>query len=103
MNRPNVSDIDGVIKRFKQSLRTKRDQDTFKVTTLGELKASIAEVQCRQHAARQLQNLNRLTPFLKAAEQYGEIVSLFSNNNDIMAFIWVWFLFQTRCVISGLC
>lgn len=103
MNRPNLSDIDGVIKEFKNSLRSKRDQDTFKITTLGQLRASIAEIQSRQHAARRLQNLNRLTPFLKAAEQYGEIVSLFSNNNEIMAFIWVWFLSHFKCVISDLC
>ena len=73
---------------FKKEVR-KRDQEIFKLTTLEELGKSIGDLQDKQHSQRRLQNLNRLRPFLEAIEQYGKVVEVFCNNNELVAFIWV--------------
>lgn len=89
MDNPDLSDIETVLEKFKNSLRSRRDQEAFRTTTLRGLKDSIAKIQTQQHADRQLRDLNRLRPFLKAAEQYGEVIRLFCNSSEIMPFIWV--------------
>ncbi|RSL58822.1 hypothetical protein CEP54_007587 [Fusarium duplospermum] len=76
-----------VLEKFEQSLR-RRDQEAFKGTTLETLKRGIATLQVRQHAERRLQNPNRLMLFLKAAEEYGEVLQVFYPGHEIMAFIW---------------
>lgn len=73
---------------FKQSLK-KKDLDVFKNTTLSSLKQCIGDLQKKQHASRRLQNLNRLKPFVEAMEQYGKVVAIFANTNEIVAYIWV--------------
>ncbi|KAJ4283695.1 hypothetical protein NW764_001253 [Fusarium oxysporum] len=89
MGNPDSSDIETVLEEFKQSLRSKRDLERFRATTLITLRDSLAKIQTQQHADRQLQDLNRLAPFLEAAKQYGEVISLFCKSSEIMPFIWV--------------
>jgi hypothetical protein len=73
---------------FKKDLK-KRDQDNFKNTTLDGLKQCIGDLQKKQHSTRRLQNLNRLKPFIEAIEQYGRVITIFANSNDLVAFVWV--------------
>ncbi|KAK7598537.1 hypothetical protein V3481_000161 [Fusarium oxysporum f. sp. vasinfectum] len=77
MDTPDLSDFETVLEEFKQGLRSKRDRERFRTTTLNTLRDSIANIQIQQHAGRQLQDLNRLAPFLEAAKQYGDVVRLF--------------------------
>ncbi|KAF5984602.1 Pfs domain-containing protein [Fusarium coicis] len=83
-----LPDIDTVLEQFKQTLQGKKDLENFKATTLDTLKDSISEIQAKQHARRQLQNLNRLAPFLEATKQYGDLAHLFYEGDEIMPFIW---------------
>ncbi|KAF5633833.1 nucleoside phosphorylase [Fusarium tjaetaba] len=57
----------------------------------------------QQHARRQLQNLNRLAPFLEATKQYGDVASLFYEGDEIMPFIWgpMKFLLETASSSSS--
>jgi hypothetical protein len=73
---------------FKSGLK-KRDQETFRLTTLTDLEKSIADLQAEQHRKRRLQNLNRLNPFLEGLKQYGEVVDVFCNSSQFLPFIWV--------------
>ena len=73
---------------FKKNLK-KKDIDNFKNTTLKSLEQCIGDLQKKQHASRRLQNLNRLKPFIEAMEQYGKVVAIFANTNEIVAYIWV--------------
>jgi hypothetical protein len=77
-----------LLEEFKKNLK-KRDQENFNATTYETLRASIASLQAPQHAQRRLKNLNRLMPFLRAVEQYGNVVRGFCDTNEILAFIWV--------------
>ncbi|KAF5254484.1 hypothetical protein FANTH_742 [Fusarium anthophilum] len=88
MDTLGLSDFQTVLARFKEGLRSNRDRERFKATTLNELRGSIAEIQTQQHADRQLQDLKRLARFLEAAKQYGEVVHLFCKSSEIMPFIW---------------
>ncbi|KAF5690629.1 zinc C2H2-type DNA-binding protein [Fusarium denticulatum] len=88
MDTLDLSDFQTVLARFKQGLRSNRDRERFKATTLKELRGSIAKIQTQQHADRQLQDIKRLAPFLEAAKQFGEVVHLFYNSSEIMPFIW---------------
>jgi hypothetical protein len=76
------------LEEFKKDLK-KRDLDNFRNTTLDGLKQCIGDLQTRQHSSRRLQNLNRLKPFIEAMEQYGKVVTIFVNSNEIVAFVWV--------------
>ncbi|KAI4598575.1 hypothetical protein KJ359_002988 [Pestalotiopsis sp. 9143b] len=95
------SPFEEAIGRFIEGLR-RRDAEDFRVTTLEHLKASIANLQARQHSQRRLQNLNRLEPFLEAIEQYGKVVSTFYRDTNIVAFIWgpLKFLLQTTSIVD---
>ncbi|KAJ2989302.1 hypothetical protein NUW58_g3537 [Xylaria curta] len=98
-SRIDRSFFDKTLRDFKEGLR-RREIEDFKTTTLKELKTSIAELQAKQHAQRRIQDLNRLQPFIEAIEQYGEVVGIFYNNNDIVAFVWgpTKFLLRTTSV-----
>lgn len=76
------------LEEFKKGLR-KRDQENFKAITFRELERDIYELQNLQHSLRQLKDLNRLQSFLVATKQCGEVLSVFCDANDIMAYIWV--------------
>ena len=80
--------FDKVLEDFKKDLR-KRDQEIFKITTFEEMQKCIAEVQTKQHSERRVLNLNRLTPFIEAVEQFGRLVRLFCNSDEYVAFVWV--------------
>ncbi|KAI8630498.1 putative zinc finger protein [Xylariaceae sp. FL1651] len=93
--------FDKALGEFKEGLR-RREIEDFKTTTLKELNTTIRQLQAKQHAQRRLQDLNRLQPFLKAIEQYGELVDRFYSNNEIVAFVWgpVKFLLQTTSIVD---
>ena len=84
----HVTSFERALNEFKKDLK-KRDQDVFKNTTLDGLKQCIGDLQKKQHSSRRLQNLNRLKPFIEAMEQYGKVVTIFANTNEILAFVWV--------------
>ena len=84
----HTTSFERALAEFKKGLK-KRDQDNFKNTTLEGLKKCIGDLQNKQHTSRRLQNLNRLRPFIEAIEQYGKVVTIFANTNEIVAFVWV--------------
>lgn len=84
----HVTSFERALNEFKKDLK-KRDQDNFKSTTFDGLQQCIGDLQKKQHSSRRLQSLNRLKPFIEAIEQYGKVVTVFANTNEIVAFVWV--------------
>lgn len=80
--------FESILDDFKRGLK-RRDQESFKFGSLEELEKSIAILQKKHHLERQLQNLNRLKPFLEAIDQYGKVVEVFANSSIFVAFVWV--------------
>ncbi|KAF2102281.1 hypothetical protein NA57DRAFT_35425 [Rhizodiscina lignyota] len=83
----HVTVFERVLQDFKRGLK-KRHQENFKMTTLADLMESIGEIQRKQHSQRRLRNLNRLSAFLEAIDQYGKVVEVFANSSIFVAFVW---------------
>ena len=82
------SAFEKALEDFKAGLK-KKDQDNFKLTTLDDLTQEIDRLQAKHMSQRRGQNLARLKPFIEAMNQIGQIVELFSNSSEFVAFIWV--------------
>ena len=70
-----------------QSDLTPEDRDDFSYTKLEDLQMVILEIQAKQ--GRKSQNLARLKVFVEGMQQYGQIVEVFLNVSNVVAFIWV--------------
>ncbi|KAF2642210.1 hypothetical protein P280DRAFT_449775 [Massarina eburnea CBS 473.64] len=85
-----------VVSTFQKSLSTfsanaglsKDELKDFQLTSLDDLKLQISIIQNDQRKSAKLRYLKRLEPFLVAMEQYGQIVEVFLNVSDIIAFVW---------------
>ncbi|KAF2267625.1 putative zinc finger protein [Lojkania enalia] len=84
---PEAAPFERALAQFKMGLK-RRDQENFRKTTLADLRQCIGDLQDKQHASRRLKGLTRIQPFLEAMEQFGKVVTIFANTNDIVAFIW---------------
>lgn len=73
---------------FKRNLSPEQ-KETFKFTTLDELKRLVHDIQEEQNKSRRMNNLKRLAPFIEAMEQFDQVVQVFLNAADMLAFIWV--------------
>ncbi|KAF2178004.1 putative zinc finger protein [Zopfia rhizophila CBS 207.26] len=88
-NSSHAPAFERALEEFRKGLKKRDQEENFKKTTFDELKKCIGDLQTKQHSLRRLQNLNRLKPFLEAMEQYGKVVTIFCNSNDLVAFVWV--------------
>lgn len=77
-----------VLEQFKATL-SQDDKEDFRLSTLDDLKLEILAIQEKQASERKMKNSARLKSFLEAMEQYDEVVKVFLNTADILAFVWV--------------
>ena len=75
------------LRKFKTRL-SKKERDQFEVTTLQELRVSLLQIQKKQATNSQSMNLPRIVRFLDAFKQFGQIVEVFLNTSEFVAFIW---------------
>ena len=68
---------------------TKKDQKNFAIFSFEEFEKSIGDLQTKQHSQRRLQDPSRMGPFLKALDQYREVVEEFFPKSDILPFLCV--------------
>ncbi|KAH0562509.1 hypothetical protein GP486_002801 [Trichoglossum hirsutum] len=77
-----------VLEQFKATL-SQDDREDFGLSTLDDLKLEILAIQEKQASEKKMKNSARLKSFLEAMEQYDEVVKVFLNTADILAFVWV--------------
>ena len=77
------------MKRIVDSLSAAEKEDFGPFSTLEDVHREIANIQKAQESERNLRNLTRIKGFLEGMAQYGEIVEIFLNVSDIVAFVWV--------------
>ena len=77
-----------VLEQFKATL-SQDDKEDFRLSTLDDLKLEILAIQEKQASEKKMKNSARLKSFLEAMEQYDEVVKVFLNTADILAFVWV--------------
>lgn len=91
MATPDVEkEFQDVLRAFKkQANLTSEEEDEFRFTTIQDLQSAILRIRGEQWTDRRLRALNRLDPILKTLQQYGQVVEVFVNAADMVAFIWV--------------
>ncbi|KAK0716576.1 hypothetical protein B0T21DRAFT_296583 [Apiosordaria backusii] len=73
---------------FKKTLEDDNLIKSFEGARLHQLTAEIARIQQEQTSKRRMRYMKRIEPFLKTMEQYGKVVEVFVNAEEIVAFIW---------------
>lgn len=83
---------------FKRSLNNDELVRSFEGTRLHHLTSEIAKIQQEQASKRRLRYMKRIDPFLKTMEEYGKVIEIFVNIEDVVAFIWVHIPAVLSCV-----
>lgn len=76
------------LNEFKKQLSFEQQRD-FGATTFKDLQITIAALQKRQASTRTAQNLRRIQSFLEGMERNAEVIEVFLNVHNFVAFIWV--------------
>lgn len=86
---------------FKKRLSPKELAD-FEITSLKDVREVVARIQKEQESVKQMMNMPRIQSFLEAMKQFGNIVEVYLNASQFVAFVWgpVKFLLQVRQSIS---
>ncbi|KAK0747368.1 hypothetical protein B0T21DRAFT_406003 [Apiosordaria backusii] len=85
LKRDNAFDL--TLKEFRLRL-TPEEEAQFQVTTLDVLKSTILGIQSDQRKRKKLMHMGRIQGFLEAMEQFGKVIEVFTNTNEILAFVW---------------
>ena len=94
---PNPEAFERAISRFRTSLPSNRLHE-FSICTVEDVRQSIREIQDEQGAQGKLRYLGRIAGFVEAMEQFGAVLDLFVNANELVCFIWVRVICRTSMV-----
>lgn len=83
--------------KFRAGLTEKQRED-FAPCTLNEVQIAINEIQDRLGSQRRQRGMKRITKFIEAMTQLGQVVEVFLNVQSAVAFVWV----STGNSITGL-
>src|SRR4051794_5983570 len=75
------------LSNFKKRL-TPREQDDFSFSTLEDVHKVIACIQSEHGSEKKMMNMTRLQSFLEAMDQFGQVIEVFLNASEFVAFIW---------------
>lgn len=76
------------LERFRGSL-TKEQQEQFSGTDLDAVTKQIQNIQDELGAKKRLRNFNKISKFLEAMSQVEQLVQVFLNVHETVAFVWV--------------
>jgi len=85
--RANGSALDRAIIQFRNRL-TGAELMEFKGTTHDNLRKELLKVQEKQEARLETMNLARIKHCLEAMNQFGQVIEIFLNVADAVAFVW---------------
>ncbi|KAI8652052.1 hypothetical protein NCS56_01422000 [Fusarium sp. Ph1] len=72
---------------FRNTL-TPEQRDDFSFNTLQDVQASVKNIQDRYGPEKKLRNMQRLSKFLDGMKQVEELVTIFLNVHEVVAFVW---------------
>src|SRR5436190_13675044 len=73
--------------RFKNHL-TQKELIDFQFSTLEDVQRLIARIQDEQGSRKAMMNFSRIQSFLEAMGQFGEVIEVFLNTSEFVAFVW---------------
>ena len=79
--------LDGALKEFRDRVGEKEFYE-FESADLNKLKRELNKLQQDQRKPKSLRNLRRLETFIRAFEQFGEVVEVFLNASPIVCYVW---------------
>ena len=98
-NNPNGAEkgFQDALSKFKLRLSA-REHTSFKFTTLKDLRQEILRIQAKQALKSECMNLTRVEAFVEGFRQFGEVVEVFLNTSEFVAFVWgpMKFILQVR-------
>jgi len=80
--------FENALVKFRASLTEKQRRD-FALCTLKDVQTAIDEIQVRLGSQRRLRNMKRIAKFIEAMTQLGQVVEVFLNVENTVAFVWV--------------
>ncbi|RYP07648.1 hypothetical protein DL764_002385 [Monosporascus ibericus] len=75
------------VEKFRDSL-TEEQKRNFSATNLEDVKSEIQNIQHHLGLEKKLRNLNKVSRFLEAMKQVEQVVNVFLNVHEVVAFIW---------------
>jgi hypothetical protein len=85
-----ISDFERAVEDFKESSDlSEAELADFQLTDLQSLQQAINTIQNQQATNKKLMYMKRLKPFLDTMEDYGQILKIFLNASNYIAFVWV--------------
>ena len=89
--------FEAALSRFEQQLPEK-EREAFRFTEFKDVQKEIINIQKKQESLKKILNLTRIQGFLEAMNQFGQVVEVFLNASNFVAFIWgpVKFILQVR-------
>ncbi|KAI8951873.1 WD40 repeat-like protein [Xylaria longipes] len=87
MTGPTLDSFQRALKRFQKALPPDL-ADEFSVCTLDDVRGICRNIQDAHGREGKLRHMRRLAPFIEAMEQFGKVIEVFTNVNDVVCFIW---------------
>jgi len=76
------------LQRFQDGL-TDEQKRQFSVTTFKDVESELQHIQDRFGSEKRLRNFKKVSKFLEAMKQIEQVVKVFLNVHEVVAFIWV--------------
>jgi hypothetical protein len=86
--------------RFERNLPSALAGQFSLPCTLSEVRDVVRRIQQEHGRDGKLRNMKRLGAFLEAMDQFGKVIEVFLNANELLCFVWV--SFGNRDPLSGL-
>jgi hypothetical protein len=85
--RPAGAALTRAINEFRNRL-TGAELNDFKVATYPQLCKELMDIQKKQEDRKETMNLARIRSCLEAMQQFGQVIEIFLNVSDAVAFVW---------------
>ncbi|KAI0857460.1 WD40 repeat-like protein [Xylaria cubensis] len=87
MAAPKLDSFQKALQRFKKALPPNL-VDEFSICSLDDVRNTCREIQDAHGRNGTLRHMRRLEPFIEAMEQFGKVIEVFVNVNEIVCFVW---------------
>lgn len=80
--------FENAVNRFRESL-TKSQREQFAHCKKQDVERTILDIQARHGSQKRLKNMRRISKFIEGMSQLGQVMEVFLNVNNSVAFVWV--------------
>jgi len=80
--------FENAVARFRESL-TKSQREQFAQCKKQDVERTIQEIQTRHGSQKRLKYMRRLSKFIEGMSQLSQVIEVFLNVNNTVAFVWV--------------